>query len=60
VLVATRMFNSAKRMSKLINDLIDFTRTHLGPGIPIRVKQGNGRAVCEEVVNELRTFHPER
>ncbi|GGY47550.1 sensor histidine kinase [Pseudoduganella albidiflava] len=60
VLVATRMFNSAKRMSKLINDLIDFTRTHLGPGIPIRVKQGSLVAICEEVVNELRTFHPER
>jgi signal transduction histidine kinase len=60
VLVATRMFNSAKRMSKLINDLIDFTRTHLGPGIPIRVKQGSVVAVCEEVVNEARTFHPER
>lgn len=60
VLVATRMFNSAKRMSKLINDLIDFTRTHLGPGIPIQVKQSNFVAVCEEVVNEMRTFHAER
>lgn len=60
ILVATRMFNSGKRMSKLINDLIDFTRTHLGPGIPIRVKQGSMVAVCDEVVNELRTFHPEQ
>lgn len=60
VLVATRMFNSAKRMSKLINDLIDFTRTHLGPGIPVRIKQGSLVALCEEVVNEARTFHPER
>ena len=60
ILVATRMFNSGKRMSKLINDLIDFTRTHLGPGIPIRVKQGSMVAVCEEVVNELRTYHPEQ
>jgi signal transduction histidine kinase len=60
VLVATRMFNSAKRMSKLINDLIDFTRTHLGPGIPIQVKLGNLVAVCEEVVDEMRTYHPER
>lgn len=60
VLVATRMFNSARRMSKLINDLIDFTRTHLGPGIPIRVRQGCVVAVCEDVVNELRTFHPEQ
>lgn len=60
ILVATRMFNSGKRMSKLINDLIDFTRTHLGPGIPVRVKQGSLVALCEEVVNEARTFHPER
>ncbi|MBD8530664.1 MULTISPECIES: HAMP domain-containing sensor histidine kinase [unclassified Massilia] len=60
VLVATRMFNSARRMSKLINDLIDFTRTHLGPGIPIRVRQGSVVALCEEVVNELRTFHAEQ
>jgi len=60
ILVATRMFNSARRMSKLINDLLDFTRTHLGPGIPIRVRQGSLVAVCEEVVNELRTSHPEQ
>jgi signal transduction histidine kinase len=60
VLVATRMFNSAKRMSKLINDLIDFTRTHLGPGIPIQVRQGSLVAVCQDVVNELRTSHPEQ
>lgn len=60
VLVATRMFNSAKRMSKLINDLIDFTRTHLGPGIPIRVKHASLVTVCNEVIDELRTFHPER
>lgn len=60
VLVATRMFNSAKRMSKLINDLLDFTRSHLGPGIPVRVKQSSLVAVCAQVVDELRTFHPER
>jgi signal transduction histidine kinase len=60
ILVATRMFSSAKRMSKLVNDLIDFTRTHLGPGMPIRAQQGNLVAVCDQVVDELRTFHPER
>jgi len=59
-LVATRMFNGGKRMGKLISDLIDFTRTHLGPGIPIRVRQASLVALCEEVVNEARTFHPER
>jgi signal transduction histidine kinase len=60
ILVATRMFSSAKRMSKLINDLIDFTRTHLGPGIPVWSHHGNLAEVCTQVVDELRTFHPER
>jgi signal transduction histidine kinase len=60
MLVATRMFSSAKRMSKLINDLIDFTRTHLGPGIPIRVREGSFATVCKQVVDELRTYHPEQ
>lgn len=59
ILVATRMYNSARRMSKLISDLIDFTRTHLGPGIPIQTKHGDLAKTCEDVVNELRTSHPE-
>jgi signal transduction histidine kinase len=60
VLVANRIFNSGQRMSKLISDLIDFTRTHLGPGIPIKPQQANLGRICTSVVNELRTFHPER
>lgn len=60
VLVATRMFTSAQRMSRLINDLIDFTRTHLGPGIPVKLKQANMSRVCQEVVDEMRTYHPEQ
>jgi signal transduction histidine kinase len=60
VLMATRMFSSAQRMSRLIDDLIDFTRTHLGPGIPVEARPGNLMAVCRQVTNELRTYHPER
>jgi signal transduction histidine kinase len=60
VLAATRIFNSGQRMSKLIADLIDFTRTHLGAGIPIKPKKMNFTQVCLNVVDELRTSHPER
>jgi signal transduction histidine kinase len=60
VLAATRIFNSGQRMSKLIGDLIDFTRTHLGSGIPIKPKRMNLAEVCMNVVEELRTSHPER
>ena len=50
VLAATRIFNSGQRMSKLIADLIDFTRTHLGSGIPIKPKKMNLAEVCMNVV----------
>jgi signal transduction histidine kinase len=60
VLAATRIFNSGQRMSKLIADLIDFTRSHLGAGIPVKPKRMNLAEVCLNVVDELRTSHPER
>lgn len=60
VLAATRIFNSGQRMGKLIADLIDFTRTHLGAGIPTRPRRMNLAEVCLNVVDELRTSHPER
>ena len=60
VLAATRIFNSGQRMNKLIADLIDFTRTHLGSGMPIKPKKMNLAEVCLNVVDELRTSHPER
>jgi signal transduction histidine kinase len=59
-LAATRIFNSGQRMSKLVNDLIDFTRTHLGSGIPISPKQANIASICQATVDEMRTFHPDR
>jgi signal transduction histidine kinase len=60
VLAATRIFNSGQRMAKLIADLIDFTRSHLGAGIPVKPKRMNLAEVCLNVVDELRTSHPER
>lgn len=59
IVAATRMFNSGQRMNKLIADLIDFTRSHLGSGLPVKPKQANLAMVCRSVVEEIRTFHPE-
>lgn len=59
-LLASRMFGSAKRMTRMINDLIEFSRTHLGKGIPVETAQGDFVSVCQQVVNELRTYHPNR
>lgn len=60
IVIATRIYNSGQRMTKLINDLIDFTRTHLGAGLPVRPKTADIGHLCANVVDELRTYHPER
>lgn len=60
IVVASRIYNSGQRMTKLINDLIDFTRTHLGSGLPVRPKPGDLAQLATNVVDELRTYHSER
>lgn len=60
VKVGQRIFNSAKRMDEIVRDLLDFSTTHLGDGIPIDAKPVDLRALCANVVDEARTFHPER
>ena len=57
---ARRIYNSGKRMNKLVEDLIDFTRSHLGTGLPLSPKPANLGTVCQVAVEELRTLHQER
>jgi signal transduction histidine kinase len=58
--LATRIFNSGQRMLKLVNNLLDFTRTQLGSGLPIKVKKTDIVNLCLGAVEELRTKYPER
>lgn len=60
VMMATRMLNASRRMKKLIDDFIDFTRTHLGSCIPVKAKPCDLVGVCWQVVNELRMAYPKR
>lgn len=60
IVVASRIYNSGQRMTKLINDLIDFTRTHLGSGLPVRPLPSDLAQLSASVVDELRTYHSER
>jgi signal transduction histidine kinase len=57
--VAARILNSAGRMNRMVNDLLDLTRSRLGAGIPIIRKPMNLGPVCEQVVAELQTIHPD-
>jgi signal transduction histidine kinase len=56
----TRVARSAKRMNQLIGDLLDFTRSRLGAGIPIvRADMSMGKVV-HDVVDEIKAAHPLR
>ena len=58
--LTTRIQSSARRMQHLIGDLLDFTRSRLGGGIPIvRATMSIDKAV-HEVVDEIAAAHPDR
>lgn len=52
--------NSGIQMSDLIDDLLDFTRTRLGQGMPISPRQVDLADIVRQVVLEACAFHPER
>lgn len=58
--VALRVFNSSKRVDEIVRDLLDFSTSHLGGGIPIDPYTVDLLELCHNVVEEARTFHPDR
>lgn len=59
-IIASRIYTSAKRANKIVTDLLDFTRSQSGTGIPVHRLETNLAAVCERIVEEVRTYNPER
>lgn len=58
--VGLRIFNSSKRVDEIVRDLLDFSTSHLGDGIPVDPYTVDLGAVCASVVEEACTFHPDR
>lgn len=58
VRTATRMFNSATRMNRMIADLLDLTRTRFGDLIPVVPAPMDLDPICRQVVAELEGLHP--
>jgi signal transduction histidine kinase len=56
---ATRIHNAGQRMNRLVNDLIDYTRTNLGSGLPIIHKAVDLEILCKEALSEQELAHPE-
>jgi len=61
VALGTRLRTTARRMSQLIDDVLDFARGRLGSGIGIEAREVPDLAsYLRDVVAELREAHPER
>ncbi len=58
--VATQMLKSTQRISEIVADLLDFSTSHLGGGIPVTPAAMDFRVDCESVVQEMKIFHPGR
>src|SRR5687768_2218712 len=60
-LEAVRRINrSAAKMSAMIRDLLEYTRTRLGRAIPISPKAGSMEEICSFALDEIRAAYPER
>jgi signal transduction histidine kinase len=57
--VATRILDSAERMSRMVSSLLDLARTRLGSSIPIVRKAMNLTTVCQQVIAELEVVYPD-
>jgi signal transduction histidine kinase len=55
-----RITSSATRMKHMIADLLDFTRSRLGGGIPIVRSDMSMEKAVHDAVDELRAAHPAR
>lgn len=57
--LTTRIVDSSKRAVAMIGDLLDFTRGHLGGGIPVERAEMSLGKVVHAVVDEIHAAHPE-
>jgi signal transduction histidine kinase len=55
----TSIKRASLEMSQLITDLLEYTRSRLGAGIPIERADCDLGPVCEEAIESVRTSHPE-
>lgn len=51
---------SASVMERMINDLLDYTRTRLGTGMPVDPTPMDLAALCRDLIREHRTANPGR
>lgn len=58
--VASQIATNAQVMARMISDLLDYTRTRLGAGMPVEPAPMDVGALCRDLYHEFRTAHPTR
>jgi PAS domain S-box-containing protein len=58
--ILDRILNSSQRISNMIDQLLDLTRTRLAGGIPIEKRLANLRRVVADAIEELQLVHHDR
>lgn len=58
LVMAERIKSSGRRMTGLVGDLLDFTRSRLGRGIPLTAVEVDLAEIGREVVEEVQAMHP--
>jgi len=58
--LASRIASSSARMQRMIGDLLDFTRSRLGGGIPITRADMSLEKAVYDAVDEIVSAHPDR
>jgi len=57
--LTTRILRGSRRMNRMVGDLLDFTRSQLGSGVPItREAMDLGREAAH-AVEEVKAYHPD-
>jgi signal transduction histidine kinase len=56
--LTTRAEITARRMNRLVDDLLDFARTSFGDAIPIERSPADAGAILREVEAEVKAAHP--
>lgn len=60
VKTASLIVDSSHRVAEIVSDLLDFSTSHLGDGIPVKTSLMDFGLVCTNIVEEMRLIHPDR
>jgi len=58
--VASRIVRACDRMQRMINDVLDFARGHLGTGIPANPTLNDMGEICRAAADEITGANPQR